>query len=402
MCYKINMTIMDTQIRENKGVLLTNQYHLNYLDKINLGAFYTPKKYIDIVWDMIKPFLNDESIVLDSSCGYGNFFYHGIDCIRKANDIDIIATHQTKTNFPQIEVFNKNALLNVNREMFNVSRNDELIVIGNPPYNDTTSIIRNEIKKDNIEIDKDIKTRDYGMSFLLSYAKLNAKFVCVLHPLSYLIKRSNFNLLKRFTNNYRLIDGVIIDSATFKETSKGISFPIIIALYKKEDFGMNYDYIKNYKFKTIDNKTFSLNDFDFIPNYINKYPLKNTPPKEKDILFWTMRDINALKRNRTFVNNFGYNTVIINKSKLDYYIYVDVFKQFSHLIPYYFGNLDVFINNNLFQKYKNYFIYESLTRNNFLKEHISYDKNISLNEAKEKIIQYFKFLIGGHNVYKND
>lgn len=399
----IDMTLIDVPLKEHKkNVILTNQRHLNYHDKINLGAFYTPKEYIHIVWNMVKPFLNDKSIVLDSSCGYGNFFDYEINCIKKANDIDLIATHKTKINFPQIEVFNKNALLNVNRNMFNLSINDELIVIGNPPYNDTTSIIRNKIKKDNLEIDKEIKTRDYGMSFLLSYAKLNAKLVCVLHPLSYLIKRANFNLLKKFTDNYKLIDGVIIDSATFKETSKGISFPIIIALYKQDEFGMDYDYIKKYKFKTIDNKTFSLNDFDFIPNYLDKYPLKNIFPKKNDLLFWTLRDINALKRNRTFVDDFGYNTVVINKSKLDYYIYVDVFKQFSHLIPYYFGNLDVFINDDLFQKYKNYFIYESLTRNNFLKEHVPHDKNISLREAKEKIIQYFKFLIEGHYVYKNN
>jgi hypothetical protein len=351
---------------------------------------------------MIKPFLNSKSIVLDSSCGYGNFFDYEINCQKKANDIDLIATNQTKANFPEIDVYNKNALSKVDREMFNISDNNELIIIGNPPYNDITSIIRNGIKKDNLEMDYDIKTRDYGMSFLLSYAKLNADIICVLHPLSYLIKKSNFNLLKKFTANYKLINGIIIDSGTFKETSKGISFPILIALYKKEKNGMNYNYIQNYKFKTIDNKNFSLNDFDFISNYINKYPLKNIKPNENDILFWTMRDINALKRNRTFIYEFGYNAIVVDKNKLDYYIYVDVFKQFSHLTPYYFGNLDVFINNDEFKKYKDYFIYECLTRNNFLKNHIEYDNNISLQEAKKFIINYFKSLMGNHYVYQNN
>lgn len=394
------MAITDIQIQENKkGIDIKNQYHLNYYDKINLGAFYTPTKYVDIVWEMIKPFINNKSIVLDSSCGYGNFFDYEINCRKKANDIDNIATNQTKDNFPEIDVYNKNALLNVNRKMFNISDNNELIIIGNPPYNDTTSIIRSGIKNDNLEMDIDIKTRDYGMSFLLSYNKLNADIICVLHPLSYLIKKSNFNLLKKFTNNYKLIDGIIIDSGTFKETSKGISFPILIALYKKEKNGMDYNYILNYKFKTIDNKFFSLNDFDFIPNYINKYPLKNIKPNENDILFWTMRDINALKRNRTFIHEFGHNTVIIDKNKLHYYIYVDVFKQFSYLIPYYFGNLDVFINNEIFNKHKDYFICECITRNNFLKDHIQYDNNISLQEAKEFILNYFKSLTGKHYVY---
>lgn len=394
------MATIDLQIYENKkSIDFKNQYHLKYRDKINLGAFYTPTEYVDIAWNMIKPFLNKKSVVLDSSCGYGNFFDNEINCQKKANDVDLIATNQTKNNFPEIDVYNKNALLNVNRKMFDIANDNELIIIGNPPYNDTTSIIRNGIKNDNLEMDIDIKTRDYGMSFLLSYNKLNADVICVLHPLSYLIKKSNFNLLKKFTTNYKLIDGVIIDSGTFKETSKGISFPILIALYKKEKSGMNYNYIQNYKFKTIDNNFFSLNDFDFIPNYINKYPLKNIKPNESDILFWTMRDINALKRNRTFIHEFGYNAIIVDKNKLDYYIYVDVFKQFSHLIPYYYGNLDVFINNELFNKYKDYFIYECITRNNFLKDHIQYNNNIPLERAKEIIINYFKSLIGKHYVY---
>ena len=115
---------------------------------------------------------------------------------------------------------------------------------------------------------------------------------------------------------------------------------------------MNYEYIKNFAFKTLDNKIFKLNQFDFISNYINKYPLKNSSPNKDDILFWTMRDINALKRNKTFVKNFCYNTIIVDKKKLDYYIYVDAFKQFSNLVPYYFGNLDVFIDHQYFQEYK--------------------------------------------------
>ncbi len=385
--------------KQYPNVKLTNQKHLRYHDKINLGAFYTPQKYINIVWQKITPFLNSQSIVLDSSCGYGNFFNYKIECSKKANDIDPIAVEQTKKFFPTIEVFNKNALLNVDRKMFNISINDDLIIIGNPPYNDTTSIIRNGIKKDNIQIDYDIKTRDYGMSFLLSYAKLGANIICILHPLSYLIKRANFNLLKKLTNHYKLIDSIIIDSKTFKETSKGISFPIIIALYKKDNIGMNYNYIQNYRFRTIDGQNFALKDFDFIPNYIDKYPLKNKTAKKNDILFWTMRDINALKRNRTFVHNYSYNTIIVDKNKLDYYIYVDVFKQFSYMLPYYFGNLDVFINNNLFQKYKKYFYREIINRHSFLKKHINYDKTISLQEAKKNIINYFKFLIGDHFVY---
>ncbi len=380
--------------------VVVNQNHLNHKEKVNLGAFYTPKSYIYNVWNKIKPFLDSKSVILDNSCGYGNFFDIKINRqIEKiANDIDYIAYQITKSNFSNIKVFNKNSLKNVSREMFDIQKDKKLIIIGNPPYNDTTSIIRNKIKEDKIEIDDDIKTRDYGMSFLLSYAKLEADIVSVLHPLSYLIKKANFNLLKNWTNKYRLIDSTIIDSSTFKETSKGISFPIIIALYKKDKRGMSYNYIQNFEFKTIDNKSFKLNQFDYISNYIRKYPIKSRLPQKDDILFWTMRDLNALKRNRTFVNKFGYNTIIIDKSKLDYYIYVDVVKQYSKIFPYYFGNLDVVINNRLFLDYKYYFIQEALTRWEFLQKYYKKEK-IDIQIIRKKIIEYFKVILKEHYVY---
>jgi hypothetical protein len=109
-----------------------------------------------------------------------------------------------------------------------------------------------------------------------------------------------------------------------------------------------------------------------------------------------MRDINALKRNKTFVKNFCYNTIIIDKKKLDYYIYVDVFKQFGNLIPYYFGNLDVFIDYQAFQEYKHFFLAECLTRNSFLQNFINFNANISQAEATTKIQQYFQQLIDNH------
>ena len=380
------------------NIVAKDQFHLTHKEKINLGAFYTPKNYVYIVWDKIKKFLDNQVIVLDSSCGYGNFFsVENINVRIIGNDIDRIAYNITKNSFSNVEVFNKNALKNVSREMFNI-KNEKLIIIGNPPYNDTTSIIRNGIKTDNINIDSDIKTRDYGISFLLSYAKLDADIICVLHPLSYLIKKANFNLLKQFSNKYKLIDATIIDSKTFTETSKGISFPIVIALYQKDKNGMDYDYIQNFEFKTIDNKKFKLNQFDYISNYIRKYPIKNRLPQGDDILFWTMRDINALKRNRTFVQNFGYNTIILDKSRLDYYVYVDVFKQYSKVIPYYFGNLDVIIDNKLFLKYKRYFIQDALNRWDFLKNYYK-KENFDIQLVRGKIVEYFKELLGEHYVY---
>ena len=44
---------------------------------------------------------------------------------------------------------------------------------------------------------------------------------------------------------YKLVDGLVISSKYF---TKGIEFPIIIALYKKGS--MDFDHIKNFNFKT--------------------------------------------------------------------------------------------------------------------------------------------------------
>ena len=123
-----------------------NQNHLQHNEKINLGAFYTPLQYVQIVWSLISPFLTKNSVVLDSSCGYGNFFINNTkNYSLKANDIDATASKIAKNNFSHLEIFNKNALYNVSREQFNINKNQHLVIIGNPPYNDTTSIIRNHL-----------------------------------------------------------------------------------------------------------------------------------------------------------------------------------------------------------------------------------------------------------------
>jgi len=53
-----------------------------------------------------------------------------------------------------------------------------------------------------------------------------------------------------------------------------MAFPILIALYKRDEIGMSYDYIQNYQFKVKDDGVFRLKDFDTIVNYVQKYPNK--------------------------------------------------------------------------------------------------------------------------------
>lgn len=333
------------------------QKHLSKTDTINLGSFYTPKFIVEIAYKIMENHINlSDFTLLDSSCGYGDFFTKNLRYI--GADIDDIALKSVPKNVKKIHT---NSLLNLSREKFDISQNEPLIIIGNPPYNDKTSIIRNNVKKEIFDIDANLNHRDLGISFLRSFAELDPKFVCVLHPLSYLIKRTNFNSLAKFKNNYRLIDGLIISSEIFMPNSNTF-FAIIIALYEKNCFGMNYDFIKDYKFKTYEGNSFRLNDFDFIGSYVQKYPNHNDSRKPVKY-FYTLRDINALKRNQTFMETPNSNSVKVFNENLKYYCYIHHFKKFASNLPYYFGNLDVFIDNDEFLKISDEFLNTNGSKN---------------------------------------
>ena len=373
-----------------------NQKHLNRTDTVNLGSYYTPEIIVDLAYSILQKNIFNiwDFAILDSSCGYGSFLKKNISERLIGADVDEKAIAEAKKRNRDVNFVCQNSLINVCRENLTIDSNEKLIAIGNPPYNDTTSIIRNSIKDVSVQdkIDSDIKTRDLGMSFLLSYNKLKADYICVLHPLSYLIKKANLALLSKFAENYKLIDGIIISSHEFSDTSRGMAFPILIALYRKGRDGMTYDYIQNYQFKVKDDGFFRLKDFDTIVNYVQKYPNKkylnkNDKPVAK---FWTLRDINALKRNRTFVDIDTYNTVYILMENLPYYCYIDVFKQYVDKMPYFIGNCDVIIDNEKFSKIKECFIVQSVHTNPVLKNKFRFRE---IPNAKLKIDNYFKELL---------
>ena len=265
-----------------------------------------------------------------------------------ANDNDRLAVDFLKETFPQLLVIQKNALTNLKRADYGISEKQKLIIIGNPPYNDLTSLKARKIKENfpnNLTIDPKIKSRDLGISFLRSYYCLKADYVCILHPLSYLIKETNFNHLKEFKDNYCLLKSLVIDSKKFTD-AKGASFPISISLYRLDKKGMNYEYIKNFPFQLEDGRKFSLNSFQFLTSLISKYPKKNFSGEYLDnLFFFTFRDINSIMRNRTFISELNQYSVPIKKDKLKYYAYIDYFKEeFQGIIPFYLRNMDIFYN----------------------------------------------------------
>ena len=392
-----------------------SQAHLAYESRVNLGSYYTPTEIVDIAWEMIAPYVNSQTTVIDSACGYGDFLKDCGQAITIGCDIDETAIDVAKknNNNKKVRFFQTNALGDVSRAKFGIPQQSDLIVVGNPPYNDKTSLIRHNIKNVDFDIDEDIACRDLGISFLRSYNKLEADVICVLHPLSYLIKPTNFRCLKEFTANYRLIDGLLISSGEFPESAKHTPFPIVLALYQRDTQGMADNFIRSFRFRIDDKNGFCLDDFDYIAGYVDKYPKKRPTPdynlfssterdthhpeKDDPLFFWTMRDINALKRNRTFVENYSANTIVIDKQKLDYYAYIDVFKRNLHRLPFYFGNCDVLIDDNLFKQYKSSFISDTVRHHPFLKKHFQIDP-IKKQQAASGLDMYFKLLLGEHHV----
>lgn len=375
-----------------------SQAHLAYENRVNLGSYYTPAEIVDVAWEIIAPHVGSQTTVIDTACGYGDFLRNCRQALTIGADIDETAIDVAKKNNDKVRFFQTNALCDVSRTKFGIPEQSHLIVVGNPPYNDRTSLIRHSIKSVDFDIDADIASRDLGISFLRSYNKLEADLICVLHPLSYLIKPTNFRLLKEFTENYRLIDGLLVSSGEFPESAKHTPFPIVLALYQRNAQGMAYSFIRSFRFCVAGKNDFCLDDFDYIAGYIDKYPKKKHRPRYDDSLFfWTMRDINALKRNRTFVESYSANTIVLDKRKLDYYAYVDVFKRNLHRLPFYFGNCDVLIDNELFREYKPAFISDTVRHHPFLKMHFQI-KPIEKQQVTSELDTYFKLLLGEHQI----
>ncbi len=376
-----------------------SQAHLEYKDRVNLGSYYTPPKIVELAWELIESYIDSQTTIIDSACGYGDFLKNSGQSLTIGCDIDEAAIDIARKNTDKVRFFRTNSLHNVSRKKFGIpQQSTKLIVVGNPPYNDKTSLIRQKIKRVDFDVDRDIASRDLGISFLRSYNKLEADLVCILHPLSYLIKPTNFRLLKEFTANYKLVDGLLISSWEFPESAKHTPFPIVLAFYRRDTMGMEYSFISSFPFRIEDGLRFCLSDFDYITNYISKYPSKQHEPIPDDSLFfWTMRDINALKRNRTFVKNYNNNTIVLDKRKLDYYAYVDVFKRNLYRLPFYFGNCDVPIDDKLFKQSKHSFISDTIRNHPFLEKHFQIEP-IEKEQAEVKLDMYFNLLLGKYHV----
>jgi hypothetical protein len=379
-----------------------DQKHLDRNTTVNYGSFYTPEWVVDIVYALLEKNIPDVAgcRILDTLCGYGGFL-RGADAV--GADIDGAAVNTARERAQSHTYYCHNSLSDIARARYNITENEKLVIVGNPPCNDTTSIIQNKIKQSVplFERDRDVVARNIGIPFLLSYDKLKADYICVLHPLSYLIKKANFESLKCFTKHYRLTDSMVISSGAFSDTSKTTHFPILIGFYERCASGMDYDYITQYQFDTFENKLFSLRQYDTVGNYITKYTNKKSVSiPETAAHFYTMRDINALKRTVSFTNRESGSTIRVTRETLPYYCYVDVFKDCIPHIPHYFGNSDIMINNDMFMELRDVFVSESSRKHPGMIRGTGYIEPDKQRNHNGVIIieRYFRALLGEHYV----
>lgn len=329
---------------ENEGEVNVSR-HLGVAGRVNLGSYYTPARYVRTVGVWLRELgIGAGWTIADLSCGYGAFFelagIEGLDkCRYVGNDIDPVAVGKARQYFPHVMFSEGNALFRVSRKRFGFQPGERIVIVGNPPYNDTTSQAGQSLKTASIQIDADLKTRDLGMSSLLAYDKIQADYVAVLHPLSYLIKKQNFSAARAFFANYALVRHVVFSSREFAGTSRAVNFPVVVALYRRtEGRGLSYEDVRRMWFGTVEGNRFSLSGFDYVTDEIDKYPVKRRYHPE--ILFYTLRDMNALHRSRTFLVRRIPNAVDVDPAKLAYYCYVDCFKRFAE-VPYYLGNFNI-------------------------------------------------------------
>ena len=289
--------------------------HLGEQKKIKNGSFYTPKFLVNRLFMLIKEEKTLKNpMFIDTSCGYGSFLVKNKSI---GFDIDEVAIKVARTK--GFIAFNVNSLSNmgiksINEKINEFTSNSHLIpiIIGNPPYNNYSSFYRKKQKGDFIGSTK-YKSRDLGISFLKSFVDIKVDYVCVLHPLSFLIKKTNFNSLKEFKNNFKLINSYVFPSTIFPELKKKTPFPIIIGLYKRIKEGIDYEYITNYEFNILDKFKFRYGSLETIDNIVDKYKRKTIKKNYKH--FQTLRDINALSRNTTWLKKETYSSIRVTKDK---------------------------------------------------------------------------------------
>jgi len=371
-------------------VIIVQAHLAEHLPKnkiIQLGGYYTPEKLVKRVHEFIKPYLENKeknTVLFDSAGGCGAFLFGITHHDYRIADCDLEAFKFLQQHFNHHNIFHINSLKEVSRDKYLIPPSAFLIMIGNPPYNDTTSEFKNGRKGRNI-CDEDLYDRDLGVSFLKSYHKLGADVVCVLHPLSYLIKEANFKRLRGFKENYKLVRGEMFSSALFHGTGTG-KFPILVALYEKNADGMTFEDVRHFRFDILDNdKKFVLSNFKTTDGYIAKYPPRKNDIQKSPIglYYYTFRDLNSLKKNTSFFTKERPNGVVVTLQNFYKYAYLYSLKSlFNPEDAWLYGNLSPLVHIEDVEQNKKLYVSYAIKTNKVLRE--------MDNSILKKVVNYYK------------
>lgn len=321
--------------------------------KAGLGKYYTPEHLVTAVRDLLAPVLQEdpEAYVADLAAGCGAFLAAFENYRILGRDIDEQAVLVLREmGFGNVAV--DNSLKNVSREKLGLKPCDTLIVVGNPPYNDASSLNK-RYRTDKQEalavaIDEDIRSKDLGISFLRAFAKLSPKAICALHPLSYLTKETNFRALKDFSGKYKLTGGFVFSSAEFGANISGKTpFALVAALYEPGE--MSYADIQAFPFPVCKevNGSFGdsgtrlvLNKVRTVDGLIRKYPPTKTMASVSDIglYIYLIRDTNSLFTSGAITEKTDDYRIPIQFDELWKYAYLNCVKRYFGY-DFVFGNL---------------------------------------------------------------
>jgi len=345
--------------------------HLPESLRVQLGSFYTPQQLVDRVHEFVKPHLasrKERCVVFDSAGGCGAFMFAMKDFDYRIADRDRVACKFLTKHFEQAKIFCTNSLVGVSREKFQIPSSAFLVMIGNPPYNDTTSEYKCGRKGQNT-CDEDLYDRDLGVSFLKSYNKLDADLICILHPLSWLIKKANFTRLRDFRENYKLIKGELFSSGLFEGTGLR-KFPIMVALYERDGAGMTYDYIRDFQFTVLNSdRRFTLSSYRTTDGYIAKYPPRTGEVNVSPIgvYYRSFRDLNSIKRNASFLSRQDGNSIVVTLENFYKYAYLYAMKAlFDPPDVWLYGNVSPLVDVSALERNKELYVYYALRKNGVL------------------------------------
>ena len=303
------------------------------------GKYYTPAHMTDLFRSVLNPLLMEfpDAVILDPAAGHGALVTTVEGRTTIAADIDADAV-QVMQDMGVANTLLTNSLVGVCRAKFGIANGAELIVIGNPPFNDGTSQHKRAVKAEAgtpVSCDADLQSRDTGVAFLRAAAKLGADVIVMMHPASYLIKETNFDRLGDFSTKYALQSALLVSSGEF--ALAGTDFPILIAVYRKGS--MSFADIQAFEFpiyKNVDDtmmdsgQRLKLDRIETTQGFIRStIPTKGMAKTSSlDLYQYNFRDTNFVLSSGNLTGTQSDSTIPVELPTLGQYAYINCYKRY--------------------------------------------------------------------------